>query len=177
MNERGIFTIIGICFLLLATICIKGIKDFGKIYALDIASFQVENELKNVSENALLEAYEIVKNNPEILPKYLSYGLPSEFQKKFLVSQPKNSERLENISVEVYGERGDIYQGRKIYSSGENFKIKMDKNDKDKEVHFAGIVLMSVASCEEKIFGGKIYKKTFAYIPENEEKIYYIKSD
>lgn len=176
MNERGIFTIIGIGFLLLATICIKGIKDFGKIYALDTASFQIENELKNVSENALLEAYEIVKNNPEILPKF-TLGLPSEFQKKILVSQPKNSERLENISVEVYGERGDIYQGRKIFNYGGKFTIKMDKNDEDKDLHFEGIVLMSVASCEEKIFGGKIYKKTFAYIPENEEKIYYIKSD
>ena len=177
MNERGFFTLIGICFLLIATICVKGIKDFGKIYADNTANLQIEHELQNIADSALIEAAEKIYIQPELLPDPIPYTLQKDNQYQIFVSQPKSTARLENVSVEVYGERGNVYQGKKNFLSNGKFEIEIDKNKDNQEIKNKGIILMSIASCDEKIFGGKMYRRSFAYILENDEKIYYLNDD
>ena len=177
MNQRGFFTVLGICFLLMATICIKTIQESGKIYTYDAISFQSEKELQNIADSALIEAAEKVRRNPELLPMSSPYNNASFYQYPIPLTISKQSARLENLSVEVYGERGNIYQGRKNFSSGGKPEILLDKDADDKEIFSEGVVLISVASCDGKILGGKMYRRSFAYFFVGEETIYYINDD
>jgi|GEM_PF-2063261 len=174
-DQHGFFTLIGICFLLMATICVLNIKESGKVFALDATNFIVEQELQNIADSALIEAAEKYLANNEIIPVFLNHDVPSNNQYQISVSQPVDSEQLKNISVEVYGERGEIYQGKRTYTS-QGYSDSLFK-DNGVERHSSGVVLISVATCEGKVFGGKIYRRSFAYILDDEKIIRYLNTD
>lgn len=188
MNERGFFTIIGLCLLIVIAFSVKNIQETESIYFFGTADFQAEHELQKVAEDALFEAAEIVRKNhrdfsekkiiTEILPVSSPYGLPREYQNEIPVTAPEKSDRLKNVSVEVWGQRGEIYHGSRKFSDGKTIDT-LDKNDLGKEIHSEGIVLISVASCDSDLTGEKIYRRAFAYVLENDptHKIHFMNSN
>ncbi len=58
-NERGFFTVIGLCLLLAAALSIKGVQEFEANYSRGVRNSELEFELQNAAESALLAA---VKN-------------------------------------------------------------------------------------------------------------------
>lgn len=70
MNERGFFTVIGLCLLLAAAISIKGVQEFEANYSRGASISQMEHELQNFAESEIVRAYE--KN------KYGTFERPSE---------------------------------------------------------------------------------------------------
>ena len=179
MNEHGFFTMIGLCFLLMATICVLNIQESGKIFAYDTANFQAELELQNIADSALIEAAEKIRLQPDLLPQAI-FLVQSSNQYNISVSNNYTSDLLKNISVEVYGERGKIYQGTRKYKSVGPPEDKIDQykdqDGKNKDVKDEGIILISVASCDGKIFEGKIFRRSFAYILDD-NIIHYMNSD
>ena len=110
-----------------------------------------------------------VVDNPAIIPDTPKmYANRSARQYPVSVSQPDKSERFKNISVEVYGENGDIFQGTRKYSSGGTITDIIEKDDSGKEITKKGIVLISVASGENNA-GVKKFRRALAYILEKND--------
>ena len=136
MNERGFFTIIGLCLLLIAAISIKGVHEFEANYSRGISTFQAEHELQNLADSYLAEAFE---------------NFSEDFNQKYNLG---NTEKLKNITVEIYGKYGNI---------------KID----DEEI-LTGQIILSVASCDSDFITGKIYRRALAYKLDDDETIYFI---
>ena len=176
MNERGFFSIIGLCLLLVITLSIMAIQGTEKNYSYLASDFQEELELQNAAESGLIEAVKLVQDNPKIIPdKPEVYANRRERQYSVKVSPPTSSERFKNISVEVYGENGDIYQATRKYSSRGKITDTLDKDDSGKEITYKGIVIISVASGENNS-GVKKFRRSLAYILESDgyKKIYFM---
>ena len=171
MNEKGFFTILGICLLLIISLLIMTVQETEKNYSYDAKNFQTELELQNAADSSIIEAAEKIRLNPNLLKKPTSTEIllgRKYYQRKISVSQPKKSERLKHISVEVYGERGTIEQYLRNYQGEENYKDeKISVEDK------TGIILISAASGEEKIFGTKKFRSSIAIIFDDDENIIY----
>lgn len=163
-NQHGFFTVIGLCFLLAISICVKNIQESEKIFSVDVANFQAETELQNFAESALIEAAEKIKLQPELVPKPANYyGIRSDRQHK-IFTPSKNSARLKNIKVEVYGEYGNIHS-----ELGRESDAIISNSDRE------GILLFSVASADSKVDGKKIYRSRFAFFEIGlPEKIYFL---
>ena len=158
----------GLCLLLIISLAAMTIKDTEKNFAYDVANFQTELELQNAADSALIEAAEKIRLNPDELtkPTATENMLARNFwQRKISVSTPANSDRIKNISVEVYGERGKIAQFLRNYAGEEDY------NDIDLNLASDGIILISVASGEEKITGAKKFRRALAYILDDEKNI------
>ena len=61
-SERGFFTLIGICILLIAAIFVKGIQESELNYAYIAGNFKTETELQNAADSALIEAIDLIKS-------------------------------------------------------------------------------------------------------------------
>lgn len=172
MNERGFFSVVGLCLLLVITLSIMAIQDTEKNYSYLASDFQEEFELKSAAESGLFEAAKKIQQNPELVPDAPEmYANRRERQYPVSVSQPENFERFKNISVEVYGEFGNIHSeiGATV---PDNIATYLDGGT-DKN----GIILISVASGENKA-GIKKFHRSLAYILEKktedgEKKEYY----
>lgn len=145
MNERGFFTIVGLCLLMVAAIFIKGIQEFETNYSNVTTNFQAEHELQNAAESYLIDAF-------ENLPQLAEYE-PFDFPVVNLTS-----EKLKNVKVERHAK--NIYLRRYIreYSSGGNI------TDIENEQYPRNVMLIiSVASCDNPFVGGKMYRRALAY--------------
>ncbi len=164
-DQRGFFTVIGLCFLLAVSICVKNIQESQKIYSFSAADFQAEQELQNVADSALIEAAEKIKLDPNLLPKLTNYlGNRASCQYQISVNQPKESPRLGKISVRVYGERGNIHS-----ELGKESDAMISLKNRD------GIILLSVASSPSRIYDRKIYRRSLAFVEDDSpEKIYFL---
>ena len=171
MNERGFFSVVGLCLLLVITLSIMAIQETEKNYSYLASDFQEEFELQSAAESGLIEAAE------KIIQEEIIVTPPSDveriqkrnyWQRQISVSQPDKSDQFKNISVEVYGENGDIYQGTRKYSSGGTITDTIEKDDSGKEITKKGIVLISVASGENNA-GVKKFRRAFAYILEKND--------
>ena len=159
-NERGFFTLIGLCFLLAISICLQGIHGTEANYASGTANFQAETELQNAADGGLIEAAEKVRLNPTLVPKPVNYfGLRHERQHQVSVTQ-KNSKRLGKIEIKVLGERANIHTERGINSDADISAVDAE-----------GIILMSVASCSLQSGTKKIYRRSLAYIADDKPEI------
>ena len=154
------------------------IQDMEKNYSYLASDFQEEFELQNAAESGLIEAAEKIQRGEIIVEP------PSDvervqgrryWQRKISVNPPANSERFKNISVEVYGENGDIYQVTRKYSSRGKITDTLDKDDFGAQIVNKGIVLISVASGENNS-GVKKFWRSLAYILESDDykKIYFM---
>ena len=83
MNEHGFFTMIGLCFLLMATICVLNIQESGKIFSYDTANFQAESELQNIADSALIEAAEKIRLQPDLLPQAIQHFCQQQLHFRF----------------------------------------------------------------------------------------------
>lgn len=176
MNERGFFSVVGLCLLLVITLSIMSIQDTEKNYSYLASDFQEEVELQSAAESGLIEAVKKIQKNPDLVPDAPEmYANRRERQYPVSVSQPATPDGFKNISVEVYGEFGNIFQGTRKYTKSGKFTDTLDKDAEGKEISARGIVLISVASGENKA-GIKKFHRSLAYILEKDfyKKIYFM---
>lgn len=150
MNERGFFTIVGLCLLLVAAIFIKGIHEFEANYSRGITNFQAEHELQNLADSYLIEAS---KNLPA-----LEQGQPYN-----IFNTAATSDKFKNLKIEVWAQKQHIKKFIRTYSSGS----KYTDNDSG-ELPQNSTIIVSVASCDSPFIAGKMYRRAFAYILEDD---------
>ena len=172
MNEKGFFTLIGLCFLLVAALLVRGVQESEKNYSNITTDFHTEVDLQNVADSALIEAVDLIKRNQEAIAN--GEQIPEILPKPSSVSEEQTAQKITitgnyDADVEVYAryawypvdKRGDIFFNERKYTqdgyNDENFK----KDDNNKELTNIGIALISVASRE--IDGNKFYRRAIGY--------------
>ena len=152
-SERGSFTLIGICILLVAAILVKGIKESSLNYAYIAENFETETELQNVADSALIEAVDLIRNDYP-LEQAGSY-IRKNNQHKIL------DKTVGKINVTVwyeYGKNG----GGKFHFMERNYTTQTDKEIG--EQNKCGVILISVASRDSDIMSGKVLARAIGYI-------------
>ena len=143
MNERGFFTIIGLCLLLVAAIFIKGVQEFETNYSYGVTIYQAEHELQNAAESALVTAVETGST----------------------ATQTFTSEKFGTITVEIQSDTElNIKKFIRKYLSSENYT----DNSAGKKPQSVTVIL-SAASCKSPLVDRKIYRRAFAYILNDDE--------
>ena len=167
MDERGFFTLIGICFLIVAMFLVKGLQESAGNYFDITSDFKTEIELQNIADSALIEAVEIIKS-----PDF-ERGETSNFVRRYnqhKIIDDTNVEVFYEYGITFLGNKPNIYFMRKIYPSEEI--VTTGKPNRK------GYLLISVASRDGKF--GKVYRRSLAYILEDDEgklddkKIYFM---
>ena len=174
MNEHGFFNIVALCLLLVIALSVKSVQEAEKNFSYGASNFQTEIELQNAADSALIEAAEKIHSGEIIVepPTSTEMIMNRKYrQRKISVNQPATSERLGNIKVEVYGERGNVTKYIRNYSGEENYKDISVGNVGQ------GVILISVASCEDKIIGIKKFRRTLAYILDDDKFTIYFMND
>ena len=171
MNERGFFTLIGICFLLLASILVIGLQETSRNYIIVADNFKNEADLKNIADRALIEAIEKIRNG-EIELKEIEGETASrtERQDEIKISLTNNDDADVTVIYEYakINDSGNIWFVNRSYASGKPFDSDFKKVNDNKYLREKGVVLISVAS--RKIDDDTtIYRRSMAYVKENEQ--------
>ena len=140
-NERGFFTVVGLCLLLAVAISIRGVQEFEGNYSIGASNAQAELELQNAANSAIAEIIETGTYTKNV-----------------------TSKRLGKISISV-SHLTDGYSETN-YVRMENGSRVQDQN-KISEKLSNSVVWVSVASCENKKFGGKMSCKSQAYVADD----------
>ncbi|MBQ7476759.1 MAG: hypothetical protein IJT06_05125 [Selenomonadaceae bacterium] len=157
MNERGFFSLVGICFLLVAAILVTGLQEYELNYYGIAQNFAEETDLQNAADSALVMAMETLKENPDSSP-----------------TNPVLNETWGKIHVEVYAKKNSLDFKKRYFNTATNYTDKPTSIPTKK-----GIILMSVASRDSDKMVGKIYRRSLGYFftDENEKKyIHFMKS-
>ena len=179
MNEKGFFTLIGICFLLIAAILVKGVQESEKNYSYVTRDFQDEVELQNIADSALLEAVEIIKSNEvELIESTKNFSNRRENQHKII------DKTVNGANVQVFYEYGKINDEGNIYFLKRTYQSngKFSDNTTELKEPKKGVILISVASrdSDNKIMDNeKIYRRALGYFLTDEDadgKIYFMNS-
>lgn len=143
-NERGFFTIVGLCLLMAVAISIRGVQEFEGNYSIGASNAQAEHELQNAADSALVEMIET-----------------GSYTKKF------TSKRLGKISVEVsrLAIKDSVFKIEYVHT--ENGK-RVEKSNEVPDRLNKGVVWISVASCKNPVVGGKIYRRSRVYVLEDD---------
>ena len=150
MRQKGFATIFGLCMILVVALIVLSIQDSEANHAREVVNFETEQTLQLAAESAIVEAAEFVRHNPKFLP--YSTAQPSD-KKKIPVTSPND-----DITVEVWGERGKIYR---FYKDTDN-KLKFIKfNDK---TYRDGVYFMGTATIDGGFFGETIYRRAYGYV-------------
>ena len=155
MNERGFFTLVGLCLLLVIAILITGVQEFESNYSYGTTNFWAETALKNAADNALIEA---IGNAEDLNPsEYVIVEIP--------VTQPKleRLERLENLNVQAFMQRQTFNQYKRSYPS-----LNAPKNNLIENSARTGKIFLVVASCDSNFVKGKVYRRTLAFVLEDD---------
>ena len=148
MNQRGFFTIVGLCLLLIAAISIKGINEFETNYSRGVTNFQIEHHLQNLAESYLIEHIDTIEN----------------FSQKYNLGDIKYKDfTLKNVTVEIYGRRNNIHIDNGKDTNLANLPLEAEGN-----------IIISVASCDSPFIVGKIYSRAFAYIDDDTKTIHFM---
>lgn len=147
MNQRGFFTIVGLCLLIIVAISIKGVHEFEANYSRGVESYVAEHHLQNLAESYLIEAAETFDGTEDLKIKH-NLG---------------STENLKNITVEIYGKRGNIQIKNSDYTEFENLPQDVE-----------GRIILSVASCDSPFVIGKIYRRSLAYIDDDTQTIHFM---
>ena len=153
-SERGYFTLIGICILLVAAIFVKGIQDSELHYAYIAEDFETETKLQNAADSALIEAVDLIKSG------YPLQEASSPIRKN---NQHKIIEKtIDGIKVAVWYEYGrDGGTGKFIFKE-RNYTAKTDKTIG--EQNKCGVILISVASRDSDVMTGKVFARAIGYV-------------
>ena len=179
INERGFFTLIGICLLLVASILVIGIQETSKSYINVADNFKSEADLQNIADSALLESINMIDPNDveKILPQR-NLNLSRKYSQREILSRPIN----EDTDVKVIAEYGKYIDGDKekgtiIFMER---KHRSDGTVNDKVTDNSGrvgVILISVAS--RKIDDDTtIYRRSTAYVlnEDNFKTVYFMNS-
>ena len=177
MNERGFFTLTGLCILLVVVLFVRSAAESETNYSYEVADFQTEYELQNIADGALVEAIEKVRAGDVILKE--NEGVPNKDRQYLIaVTAQKKSSRLGNVTVKVWGEYGKIYTATRKYKSGGKIEDVYEKDDKGRMTERKGKIFISVAQCDYDRMGGKIYRRSLAYVEDDDEDtIHFLKDE
>lgn len=148
MNERGFFTIAGLCLAVIAAIFIKGIQEFEANYSRVVTNFRAEHELQNAADTALANAF----NNFDNLPAL------DENKPQALPAETFTSENFGTITVEVRAQNTNVRRYIRKYTSANKYTDTADE-ESPREVTF----VICVASCDNPFIKGKMYRRALAY--------------
>ncbi len=155
-SERGFFTLIGICILLVAAIFVKGIQESELNYAYIAGDFKTETELQNAADSALIEAVDLIKNETVTLEPP-NWSNRSKNQHKII------DKTVDGTKVEVWYEYGKNFDGTgNFIFKQRNYSTK--KDTKTGEQNKSGVILISVASRDSDVMTGKVFARAMGYI-------------
>ena len=165
MLQKGFATIFGLCMILVIALIVRSIQDAEANHAREVVNFETEQILQSAAESAIVEAVEKVRNGTITLPY-------SQAKKSDKIPIPVKSSD-DDITVEVWGERGKIYRYT-TDNNNNNVLIRFELYDDDgKEIvnktHCDGVYFMGTATIDGGFFGTKIYRRAFAYIIDDAE--------
>lgn len=177
MNQRGFATILGLCLILAIALTIRGIHEAEMNHAYEAANFRAEFYLQNVADNALIEAAGDVINDPNKIPldktAYL-YRRP-DHQVLIATMPPKSSEHLQDVTVEVWGERIALQSYKVSYKTDAENASSAGRNTARKAgTPWAGYVFFSVAAAKIPHTGETIYRRAYAYVPIGGKTIHFM---
>ena len=178
MNEKGFFTVVALGLLLVIVLLIKSVQETEKNYANGATDFEIESELQNIADGGIYEAAEKIQSKIITVPNPSTiYANRREIQHKISVTQPQISDRFKNISVEVFAERGKIEKYRRNYSAEDDYTGGKGYKDEDLNFKKDGVILISVASGEDKITGAKKFRRSLAYILDDDKENIFFMTD
>ena len=168
MNEKGFATIFGLCLILIIALYVRGIQEAENNHAHETSDFQIEFDLQNAADSGIYMAARAVKENPNLLPNNGGeiYSTARNCQVEVLNKTVESSSG--SITVDVWGERLIIKPYKVDYSSKKDGKYVAKKiEDGEKyRLYCIGYILMSRATIESEQLGGKLYRRSFAYVIE-----------
>lgn len=176
MNQKGFATIFGLCLILVIALCVKGIEEAEMNHAYETADFQTEADLQNAADSGIYMAVAKIKqgltSNKNYLPfnKTLLADKRKDYQKKVIDKSIKASSG--NIKVTVWAERVLVYPYSVDYNNFNSYYQKYIAKlvDKDKPAkQRVAYILFSKAEVEKPRIGGKLYRRSFAYVALDEE--------
>ena len=167
MKQKGFATIFGLCMILVIALIVRSIQDAETNHAREVVNFETEQVLQSAAESAIVEASEFVRDNPDFLPY-------SQARKSDKIPIPVTNPN-DDITVEVWGERGKIYRYT-TDNKNNNVFIKFELYDDDgKEIvdktYCDGVYFMGTATIDGGFFGEKIYRRAFAYIIDDADLV------
>ena len=193
MNERGFFTLMGLCFLIVVAVMARGVQESEGNYYSVTDDFVQAAELQNIADSALIEAVNSI--DPDNVEKTLPKRTLPRYKGQRPIDVP-NAVNLANdydANVEVYAEYGkytelvynsetrtteekelgNIWLKRKVYPERDIVDRYLENNQRE------GVIIISVASRESDKTGGKIYRRAIAYFFTDDAKdknIYFMNS-
>ena len=182
MNEKGFFTLIGLCFLLVAALLVRGVQESEKNYSNITTDFHTEVDLQNVADSALIEAMNMIKLG-KITLKESSKAVANRRINQHEIEKIEIANKLiKDVNVKVFYEYGKIDGSDEgnIYFFKRTHKSKGTYEDTNiTDTPKKGVILISVASRE--IDGNKFYRRAIGYFLTDEDteedgKIYFMNS-
>ena len=175
MNQKGFATIFGLCLILVIALMVKGIQESEMNHAYETTDFQIEMDLQNAADSGIYAAAEKVHqkitSNKNYLPLIEDDTRINHQVKVFSTTQKTSSG---NISVEVWAERILIYPYRTNYNKYDfkknRYIAELVDASKPKEQRKA-YTLFSKAELTSKRIGGKLYRRSFAYVELKQKEI------
>ena len=164
MTEKGFATIFSLCLILVIALIVKGIQEAETNHAYETTNFQVEMELQNAADGALVEVADKILSGEETLPDKMPYIPRQFFQREFTVK--KNSKLLGNITVKVWCENINVQAYNVDHAAKKAIRVAADD--------VTGYVLFSMAQVKSDHGGGNIYRRSFAYIADSDETIHFM---
>lgn len=170
MRQKGFATIFGLCMILAIALCVKSIQEDEMNHARETTNFQTELELQSAADGGIYEAAEIVRLDKSKLPANpwaINPDQRKEYQKKLIdrnVNYSGKNRRLKNFKLEVWGER--LKGDRQAFQS---YQKKYPTGKTAKGSRKSGYILFSVASTSNATVTGKIYRRAFAYVLDDDE--------
>lgn len=165
MNEKGFATIFGLCLILVIALVVKGIQEAEGNHSYEMTDFQVEMDLQNAADSGIYKAVEFVHANPDVVPfRESSSGSRKDAQYQFDPITIESSSG--SIKVDVWAERIIIEPYRVDYENKKNKKTVANplKNEDKERIYWRGYTFFSKAEIDSERIGGKLYRRSFAYI-------------
>ena len=135
--------------ILVVALIVRGIHESETNHAREVSNFEFEQALQSAAESGIVEAAEYVRLHPDEFPVY--DGWPKTVSKKKISVKNKTLKKEEKnfkITVEVWGERGNIIID----------KVKHD-----------GVYLMGRATIKQGgAWGEDIYRLAYGYFLDDE---------
>lgn len=174
MNQKGFATIFGLCLILIIALMAKGIQEAEGNHSYETSDFQIEFDLQNAADSGIYEAVKIIYDNPNDILKFNTEEItdPSsndrkKYQKNVIPKKTIKTSSNGDISVEVWAERILMYPYRVNYnkydSKKQRYIAELVDASKPKEQRKA-YTLFSKAELDSERIGGKLYRRSFAYV-------------
>lgn len=177
MNQKGFATIFGLCLILVIALCVKGIEEAEMNHAYETADFQAEFDLQSAADSGIYMAVANIKQGLIVDKEYLPFNkkIPADkridYQKKVIDKSIEASSG--NIKVTVWAERVLVYPYSVDYNNFNSYYQKYIAKlvDKDKPAkQRAAYILFSKAELKNAPrIGGRLYRRSFAYVALDEE--------